>query len=97
MQIQVLPENTEGQCQTSDVMRTSTSEDQSQSYDTSSDYQRSVGMGTASLRQKRMEISVGDEGGTTQAPNIGMSGAMTTKAKNRPSFMFNDGMDDSNN
>ena len=67
------------QCQTSDVqMHTTTSEDQSQSYDASSDYQRSATVG--SLRPKRMGISVGDEGGTTQAPNIGIGGALTTRA-----------------
>jgi len=53
-------------------------------------------MGAGTLRPKRMEISVGDEGGTSQAPNIGMSGALTTKAAQRPSFMFNDEMDDNN-
>ena len=80
-------------------MRSGTSEDQSQSYDASSDYQRSAGVGglhtAATLRPKRMEISEGDEGGTTQAPLISaLAGAQTTKAQNRPSFRFS--MDDSN-
>lgn len=43
-----------------------------------------------------MEISVGDEGGTTQAPNIGMGGAQTTRAQQRVSFMFNEDEDDNN-
>ena len=87
-EVQVLAEQTEIQCQTSDVqIHTTTSEDQSQSYDASSDYQRSAYAGPSSMRPKRMEIAVGDEGGTTQPAKIG-GGALTTRAQQRVSFSF---------
>ena len=43
-----------------------------------------------------MELNVGDEGGTTQAPLISaLAGAQTTKAQSRPSIRFS--MDDDSN
>lgn len=65
------------------------SEDQSQSYDDSSDIQRSVGAHHA--KNQHMQISVGDEGGTSQPPMIGQQYvAQTAKAAQRPSFSFAD-------
>ena len=78
-------------CQTSDVLMQS-SEEQSQSYDTSSDMQRSAGVG----KPKGMQIEAGDEGGTTQVLNLNKQPmpAQTAKAAQRPSFSFADHGDD---
>lgn len=69
------------ECQTSETLLQSSEE--FQSYEESSDMQKSAGV----LRPKGMQI--GDEGGTMQAPKIGQpQGAQTTKAAKRPSFSF---------
>lgn len=79
-------------CQTSDVLMQS-SEEQSQSYDTSSDMQRSAGL----AKPKGMQIEAGDEGGTTQMAKLNMQPmpAQTARAAQRPSFNFAEHGDES--